>query len=126
MVYLGLALALAALVGATWALSGDGEPLELPGPVELVAPAPGATVLRQASIVVDMVAGYEVQISVDGVPLSLDEINISPALARYEWEPGPGKSLEAWTPGRHEVSISWNTATGLPDLGSFEWSFRVQ
>jgi hypothetical protein len=126
LIYAGLALAMVALIAATWALSGDGRRPSLPTPVEQVSPAPDATVLRQASIVVDMVSGYAVSISVDGIDIPPSELTASEALGRYEWEPGPGKAFDTWSPGRHEVIVSWDTITGLPDLGSFTWGFRVQ
>jgi len=126
LVYLGLTLAFIALVGATWALSSGGDSNELPPAVEQVLPAPNATVLRQASVVVDMVPGYLIELRIDGVTIPAAELTDSEALGRYEWEPGPGRTFAEWTPGQHRVTLSWNTITGLPDLGSYEWEFRVQ
>jgi len=126
LVYVGLTLALVAVVAATWALSADGEATAPPAVVELVAPAPNATVLRQAGIVVDLVAGYQLQMEIDGRAVPASEVRVSAALGRYEWDPGPGRVYVEWSPGLHEVSISWNTATGLPDIGSYSWEFRVQ
>ncbi len=34
-------------------------------------------------------------------------------------------TITEWTPGDHTVSIVYNTYTGLPDTGSFQWTFRV-
>lgn len=126
LIYAGLGLALLAVVGATWALSADGDRRRLPAALELVAPAPHSTVLRQTSIVVDMLPGYSVELRVDGFAVPASEITGSPSLGRYEWEPGAGKTLEAWTPGSHHVEVTWNTASGLPDIGDFAWEFRIQ
>lgn len=126
LVYLGLVLALVAVIGATWALSADGDGDALPAAVELISPAPDATVLRQASVVVDMVAGYSIELRIDGVTIPDSELVVSDALGRFEWAPGADKSFEGWAPGLHEIDVSWNTATGLPDIGSFSWSFRSQ
>jgi hypothetical protein len=126
LIYAGLGLALLAVVGASWALSADGKGRRLPAVLERVAPAPDATVLRQASVVVDMVPGYSIELRVDGVAVASSELRGSEALGRYEWEPGAGKAVAAWTPGTHTVEVSWNTATGLPDIGSFSWEFRIQ
>jgi hypothetical protein len=126
LVYLGLGIALVAVAVAAWALSDDGEIDALPRPVEHLSPAPDATVLRQSAIVVDMVTGYSIELVVDGVAIPRVEVTSSEALGRYEWEPGPGRVIDSWAPGRHDVSISWTTLSGLPDLGSFTWSFRVQ
>jgi hypothetical protein len=126
LVYLGLGLALVAVIGATWALSGDGEPKSLPAAVELIAPAPDATVSRQASIVVDMAAGYSIELTVDGITIPASELVAVPALVRFEWTPGTGQSFTEWVPGPHEVELSWNAAAGLPDIGSYSWVFRSQ
>lgn len=126
LVYLGLTLALLALVGATWALSTTGGSEALPAVVERISPAPGATVLRQASVVVDMAAGYTVTLTIDGVPIPMAEVRSIDAIGTFEWQPGAGQVIGEWTPGPHEVEISWDTLSGLPDLGSFAWGFRVQ
>jgi hypothetical protein len=126
LVYAGLGLALLAVVGATWALSTDGDATPPPAAVELIAPAPDATVLRQTRVIVDLISGYTAEVEIDGRRVPESEMRVSEALARYEWEPGPGQIIEEWTPGEHTISISWNTATGLPDIGSFSWRFRVQ
>ncbi|MEE8331462.1 MAG: hypothetical protein V3R84_06790 [Acidimicrobiia bacterium] len=126
LVYLGLALALVAVIGATWALSSDGEPRSLPAVVELIAPAPDATVSRQASVVVDMIVGYSIELTIDGVTIPASELVESPALIRFEWTPGTGQSFTEWVPGSHEVHLSWNAAVGLPDIGSYSWAFRSQ
>jgi hypothetical protein len=126
LIYAGLGLTLVALVAATWALSPDGDGRRLPAVLELVVPTPNSTALRQTSIVVDMVPGYAVELVVDGVAIAPSELSGSPALGRYEWAPGVGKTLQEWTPGAHSVEVSWNTATGLPDIGVFSWEFRIQ
>ena len=126
LVYAGLALARLAVVGATWALSTEGEARPLPAVVERVSPAPGATVLRQASIVIDMVEGYSLDLEIDGRAIFSDQIQTIPGLGRFEWTPGPGLTYTEWPPGRHVVTISWNRTAGLPDIGSYSWEFRVQ
>ena len=126
LIYAGLGLALFAVVGAAWALSSDGEATPPPAVVELISPAPDAIVLRQTRVVVDLLSGYAVQIEVDGMAVPQAELRVSEALGRYEWEPGAGKIIDEWTPGSHTISISWNTAAGLPDIGSYTWTFRVQ
>ena len=126
LVYLGLTLAFVALVGATWALSTGGDSTELPTAVELVAPAADATVLRQTTVVIDMVPGYVIDLTIDGVFIPPSEIESTAALGRFEWAPGPGNAFAEWAPGSHTVEVSWDTITGLPDVGSYSWGFRVQ
>ena len=35
------------------------------------------------------------------------------------------KTFETWNPGKHTVRISWDTITGLPDFGEYEWEFTT-
>ena len=35
------------------------------------------------------------------------------------------KTFEVWNPGKHYVRISWDTITGLPDFGEYEWEFTT-
>ena len=127
LIYLGLgALAVAViLLGVVFGQGGD--PVVLPDPVESVSPRPGDSVLRQAVIEVDMEVGYELAIFVDGFRVPDTEIAFIEGTGVYRWAPTPtGLYLTEWSPGVHDVRIEWNTVSGLSDVGSFEWSFRVQ
>jgi hypothetical protein len=127
LIYVGLgALAVAViLLGIVFGQGGD--PVVLPDPVESVSPLPGDATLRQAVIEVDMKVGYDVAIFVDGFRVPDSEISFIEGTGVYRWAPSPaGLYLTEWTPGTHEVRIEWDTVSGLPDVGSFEWTFRVQ
>ncbi len=134
-IYAGLGLVgLAAIVFGVL-LSPEGEALELPGPIEAVSPAPGSQVPLQASVEIDLEVGYIAQIWIDDWPIPLEENSsrANPANALFEratgvirWAPSPANpTITSWTPGEHTVRIVWDTYTGLPDTGEFEWSFRV-
>jgi hypothetical protein len=126
-VYLGLALiALAAIVLGV-AFAGGGEPVELPLPLEGVAPTPGEAVLRQAVVEVDLPAGYQATIYIDGFPIPPAEVVVVEATGVHSWRPSvEGRVFQEWTPGLHTVRVTWDRGAGLPDPGAFEWSFRVQ
>ncbi len=124
LIYVGLGLiGLAALVLGI-ALSPEGETIDLPGPIESVSPEPGHLVPPQAVIEVDLEVGYEAQITVDGWPVT--DATFVEATGVYRWAPSPtSPTITEWTPGEHTVLVVYNTYTGLPDTGSFEWTFRV-
>ncbi len=126
LIYSALGLTFVAVVALAIAFSSTGRSGSLPGPLESIEPEPNATALRQATIVVDMDVGYRLDITVDGVPIPSNEVAFVESLGRYEWGPSPGKMFERWTPGEHEVRITWDTLFGLPDQGSYSWSFRIQ
>ena len=125
-IYIGLGLALAAVVGLAVAFSPSGTETPLPDPVERIFPLPNDSVIRQAALEIDMQVGYDIVLFVDGFRISPVEIGVQPGTNRYVWEPAPGRYLETWEPGTHEITIEWERTTGLPDPGSYSWSFRVQ
>ena len=124
LIYIGLGLIGLAAIALGILLSPEGDQIDLPGPIEAVSPSPGARVLPQAVLEIDLEVGYEAEIVVDGWPIS--DATFVAGTGVYRWSPGPNHpTINEWTPGDHTVSITWNTYTGLPDTGSFEWSFRV-
>lgn len=125
LVYVGLGLLALAMAILGVVFTREGRPVELPEPVEAVSPRPGATVIQQAVVEVDLQVGYRATIFVDGVPVG--DVTVVEATGVHSWEPHPNSSvLTEWTPGEHAIRVEWNRVSGAPDVGSFEWSFRVQ
>lgn len=124
LIYVGLGLIGVAAIALGILLSPDGEEVILPDQIESVSPAPGDLVPPQASIVIDLEVGYEADIVIDGWPIT--DASFEEATGVYRWSPRPNHpNITEWTPGDHTVHITYNTYTGLPDTGSFEWTFRV-
>ena len=124
LIYIGLGLIGIAAIALGILLSPEGEEIELPEVVESVSPQPGDLVPRQTALEIDLEVGYEAEITVDGWPIS--DATFERATGVYRWAPSPNHpTITEWSPGDHTVRIRWNTYTGLPDTGSFEWSFRV-
>ena len=126
LVYAGLGLALVAVVGFAIVFSPSGAEPDLPDAVEWVFPLPNDSTIPQAALEIDMQVGYEIVLFVDDIRISPIEIGVQTGTNRYTWEPAPGRFLETWEPGTHEVRIEWERVAGLPDPGSFSWTFRVQ
>lgn len=126
LLYAGLGLALVAVVALTVALSPSGTESRLPDPVERIFPRPADSVVRQTVIEVDMAVGYELVLFVDGFRISPVEIDVQTGTNLHTWQPAPGRFLETWEPGPHEVRIEWDSTAGLPDPGSYSWTFRVR
>jgi hypothetical protein len=83
-------------------------------------------VVRQTIIEIDMAVGYEVVLFVDGFRISPAELAVQTGTNLHTWQPAPGRFLETWEPGPHEIRIEWDRSAGLPDPGSYTWTFRVQ
>lgn len=135
MIYIGLGLVAVAAIALGIALSPEGEVKTLPSPLESVSPQPGSLVPPQAGLEIDLPVGYEARITVDGWPLTvrpagpdgnLASATFEEATGVYRWAPSPNHpTINEWTPGEHTIVVVWDTYSGLPDTGSFEWKFRV-
>lgn len=124
LIYTGLGLIAVAAVALGIVLSTDGEEVVLPGALEDVSPAPGSLVPPQVSIEVDLEVGYEAMIFVDDFPIN--NATFVEATGVYRWAPSASDPvITEWSPGDHTIRVVWDTYTGLPDPGSFEWTFRV-
>ncbi|MEA1903918.1 MAG: hypothetical protein U9N56_10360 [Actinomycetota bacterium] len=124
LMYLGLALVGLAAIALGIVFSAEGETVELPGALESVSPDPGSLVPLQTSIEIDFQVGYQADIWVDGWPIT--DATFVEGTGVYRWQPSPSSpAITEWTPGEHTVRVSWDTYAGLPDPGTYEWSFRV-
>lgn len=126
LIYVGLSLVLVAVISAAVALSPSGDEDTLPAPLIGVSPAPGSADILQATIRVEIETGYRIALTVDGVAVPQNEVESLPGVGRFEWNRDASQVFEPWEPGTHSVEVSWDTVTGLPEQGSFTWSFRIQ
>ena len=126
LVYAGLGLILVAIVALTLAFGPSGNEVELPEPIERVFPLPNGAVIRQAVIEVDTEVGYDIDLFVDDIRISPNEIEFQTGTSIYSWRPAPGRFFESWEPGIHDIRVDYERSFGLPDSGSFTWTFRVQ
>ncbi len=121
-----LGLAFGALVVGAVVLAPSGDVTDLPGALEGFSPDDGAIVQRQTSLEVDLRAGYDLNIVIDGLTIPREDIEFTEATGKYVFRPGPDKVITEWLPGFHIVEIEFDRAVGLPDPGSLRWSFRTQ
>lgn len=126
MIYTLLGLALAAIVVGAVVFAPSGRDTPVPEPIESFSPQPGDIVLRPLAVEVDMKVGYRIELFLDDVPIPASEIDFTEATGDYVWRPGPGQVFEEWTPGVHNVLVTYDTITGTPDPGRLRWAFRVQ
>ena len=124
--YTLLALALVAIIGGSIFLIPAGNPEQLPNAVERYSPGEGDLVINPIKVVIDLKPNYEALFIIDGVRIPQDQVNSIFETGRHEFEPGPGKVIERWTPGEHTVVASWIGGTRSTDAGTLVWTFRVQ
>lgn len=124
LIYAGLALVGVAAIALGIVFATEGDPVEFPRALESVSPDPGSLVPLQTTLVIDLDVGYSADIWVDGWPI--DDAVFTRGTGVYRWAPSPSSPvMTEWTAGQHTVRIVWDTYAGLPDPGSYEWSFRV-
>ena len=125
------------VMGLGWALTtATSSETVRPAVIESLSPAPDSQSPRQTSIQVDVLVDYRVEIWIDfrgsgdldanWVRVPESEITVIEATGQYAWRPSPnGTLLTEWEPGLQRVRIVWDTKVGIPDPGSYEFSFRV-
>ena len=124
LIYIGLGFVGVAAITLGFAFSTNGEGTALPDALESISPQPGDLVPPQTGLEIDLQVGYAAKIVVDGWPIS--DATFVEGTGVYRWTPSlSSPTIQEWTPGEHTVSITWDTYTGLPNPGSYQWSFRV-
>jgi hypothetical protein len=130
-----VAVALVVAAGAMWvAYSSTNTDQEdpaavsaAPNVVEHLVPPSGSEQLRQSEIGIDLAAGYEAELLVDGVPIPRDELRLVPEQNQVFFTPGEGKVIEELPGGTTcVVAIAWQSAVGRgPQDEPFRWCFEV-
>jgi len=127
LIYLGLGLLAVATLSICFVFGQGGDPLTLPDPLERVSPNPYDAVLPQSGLEVDLQVGYEARIYVDGYPIPESELSFQEGVGVYRWRPSSRSLIaERWAVGEHTIRVEWEKVYGLPDVGQFTWTFRVQ
>lgn len=137
LVILGLGMLLLGVMGIGWVLTtSTSSESTRPEIIEALSPEPDSQAPRQTSIDVDVPVDYRVEIWIDyrgsgdlsanWVRVPEGEITVIEATGQYSWRPTPGSPfLQEWQPGQQRVRIVWDTRTGIPDPGVYEFSFRI-
>lgn len=137
------------IFGLTSAITGT-DGIDRPEAIESVQPVENAVqVLRQDQIIVDLVAGYEARLVVDGIELPTSVIGQSnvdpnvqaqpgqqidvpitavfdPGNAVISFQPVEGALIETFTEGTHEATVYfWKIEEGPDQASTYSWTFEV-
>jgi len=121
-----LAVVLLAIIGGSILLIPAGDPELLPSAVERYSPGEGDLAINPVRVILDLQPNYDARFVIDGVNIPQDEMDSIVETGRHQFEPGPGKTIERWTPGQHTVVATWIGGPNNSDVGTLVWTFRVQ
>ncbi|HSL74075.1 MAG TPA: hypothetical protein VK853_06395 [Ilumatobacteraceae bacterium] len=137
------------IFGVTTAMTGT-DGVDRPEAIESVQPVENAIqVLQQDQIIVDLEAGYEARLVVDGIELPTTIIGQSdidpnvqaapgqqvdlpttavfdPGNAIISFQPVEGALIESFSQGEHEVTVFfWRIEEGPDQARAYTWTFNV-
>jgi hypothetical protein len=96
------------------------------GRIQRLIPTPGAKILQQDIIGIDMAPGYEASLVLNGIPLPLDQTYVVPQINQVTFKAGPGKVYETLPAGQNcLVATYWQTAFGPTVSSQRSWCFTV-
>lgn len=115
----GVAIFLAATVGSQASGRCPGQPAE----IEAVTPDCGAAALAQDVIEVDLAAGYEGDLTINGVAVPTTAIR---SLNLIRFRPAPGLPIESLPAQVNVARVRYWKSSQSPDQArSYQWTFRV-
>jgi hypothetical protein len=124
------ALAVAALAlyaGISRTETDDGSTVNRPDVVEQIIPRRGAEALQQAEVGIDLAAGYEAALILNGTPIPTAELRLVPEQNQVFFAPGQDRTFEVLPPGQNCVTaVVWRSedGPGTADL-RIDWCFDV-
>ena len=95
--------------------------------VENLLPRRNAQVPQQSNVGIDLLAGWDGVLVINGVIIPEDQLQVTPEIGLIEFTPGDGKAVEALEPGQNCVSaVIWKIADGrgVSDR-TIPWCFDV-
>jgi hypothetical protein len=123
-----ITLAVAAFVAAYLTTSdddgsGSGRDGEY---VERLVPERDSQVVQQGTVGIDLAPGWEASLSIDGVPIPEDDLDVTESLNLVQFTPGEGKAMGTLPVGNICAQArAWETATGPEDARTVSWCFDV-
>ena len=121
-----LAVAFAGIYTAFVMHDDTPNPKLRPAAVTAVSPEPASLQLRQTEIFVELATTYRGALSVNGIPIPDDQLDVIDGLNRYSYTPGAGKEIDELPPGRTCAEVSFRQVTNeSAEPGVYRWCFNV-
>lgn len=123
----GLAVVVAGLiVAAVWLVGRMGSAPALPDGIQFVLPPPGGAMLSQDRVGVQTNQSWSCTLVIDGIRIPESEHVGVKELGECFFQAGPGKIIEEFAPGRHQVQATVFPLVNPDDTQMYFWSFQTQ
>ncbi len=114
------------VTGVLATTGNDSTSSAAPDSVDRLVPASGAEVLTQATVGIDVAAGYDAYLIINGVEIrsAADGLSKDLGTGRVEFTPGEGKPVTALQPEQNcVVAIVWKQSEGPDRSEPVSWCF---
>jgi hypothetical protein len=120
-----MAVVLAAIV-ALFAVGGPQSSTGNQPAIEQLIPRPDSKILQQEPVGIDLEAGWDATLLIQGIPIPDDQIQRIPGLNVVQFQPGPGKAIEQLPPGQNcATAVYWQIEDGPANSENHTWCFTV-
>lgn len=123
-----ITLAVAAFVAAYLSTSeDDGSGTGTDGEfVERLLPERDSQIVQQGTVGIDLAPGWEGSLTIDGVAIPDDELDVTASLNLVQFTPGEGKAMRTLPVGnRCAQARVWESASGPEAARTVTWCFDV-
>jgi len=122
-VILGLNLIIVAFVVASHDSGGPAVPVA----IERLIPTRGAVIRPQEAVGADLDDTFTGVLIIDEKEIPEDQLTRVVELGQVTFQPGPGKDITEFSPGRHHVEVVYwkQTEQRLPNSPGFTWQFTA-
>lgn len=93
--------------------------------VEELIPGEDTNVLRQSEVGIDLLAGWDASLVVNGERIPDDELDRIVELGRITYNPGPEQSVESLLVGRNCVSATYWAVPTPEETFTRSWCFQA-
>jgi hypothetical protein len=142
----GPAMLVVGIIGVLFALAltvtDEPEDLRVAGnpAIERLIPRPGSEVIRQGEVGIDLISGWEAELTIDGIPIPVDQMNIlrdidnpgssaasrgtfGTTLNRFTYQPLEGRVIAELLGDRHCVLAEFWPLSSPTERQTTEWCF---
>lgn len=121
---LPLVLALSA-VAILWLKNPGGDSQASDSIIEARLPAPNSKVLQQDEVGIDLISGWDAELTLDGVVIPNDQVRKVGPLSRVTFTPGSGKEVEVYQAGQNCVAVKYWPLANPNQTFTTSWCFSV-